>query len=81
MYAWKRTYFITSRVIQSKSAEVGFPPDIRRMNVSMTHAWRKLLLLLGGDSSTLCKHPFFGELLASVKGVGGATAQRMRWPR
>ena len=27
---------------------------------------RKLLLV--GDSSTLCRHPFFGELLAYVKG-------------
>ena len=79
MYAWKRTYFITSRVIRSKSAEVGFLSDIRRLNVGMTRARRKLLLV--GDSSTLCRHPFFGELLAYVKGVGGATAQRMRWPR
>ncbi len=69
MYSWKRTYFIISRVIQSKSAEVGFLPDIRRMNVGMTRARRKLLL--GGDSSTLCRHPFFGELLAYVKGEGG----------
>ena len=69
MYAWKRTYFIISRVIQSKSAEVGFPPDTRRMNVGMTRARRKLLLV--GDSSTLCRHPFFGELLAYVKGEGG----------
>ncbi len=69
MYAWKRTYFIISRVIQSKSAEVGFLPDTRRMNVGMTRSWRKLLL--GADSSTLCRHPFFGELLAYVKGAGG----------
>jgi len=69
MYAWKRTYFIISRVIQSKSAEGGFLPDTRRMNVGMTRSRRKLLLV--GDSSTLCKHPFFGELLAYVKGVGG----------
>jgi superfamily I DNA and/or RNA helicase len=39
------------------------------MNVGMTRALRKLLLV--GDSSTLCRHPFFGELLAYVKGVGG----------
>jgi superfamily I DNA and/or RNA helicase len=39
------------------------------MNVGMTRARRKLLLV--GDSSTLCSHPFFGELLAYVKGVGG----------
>jgi superfamily I DNA and/or RNA helicase len=39
------------------------------MNVGMTRARRKLLLV--GDSSTLCWHPFFGELLGYVKGVGG----------
>ncbi|WP_050999130.1 AAA domain-containing protein, partial [Limnohabitans sp. Rim47] len=43
--------------------EIGFLSDIRRMNVGMTRARRKLLLV--GDSSTLCSHPFFGELLAS----------------
>ncbi len=56
--------------------EIGFLSDIRRMNVGMTRARRKLLLV--GDSSTLCRHPFFGELLAYVKGVGGfRTAQEM----
>ena len=49
--------------------EIGFLSDIRRMNVGMTRARRKLLLV--GYSSTLCRHPFFGELLAYVKGVGG----------
>ena len=49
--------------------EIGFLSDIRRMNVGMTRARRKLLLV--GDSSTLCWHPFFGELLGYVKGVGG----------
>ena len=39
------------------------------MNVGMSRARRKLLLV--GDSSTLCKHPFFGGLPAYVKGVGG----------
>ena len=48
--------------------EIGFLSDIRRMNVGMTRARRKLLLV--GDSSTLWRHPFFGELLAYVKGVG-----------
>ena len=49
--------------------EIGFLSDIRRMNVGMTRARRKLLLV--GDSATLCSHPFFVELLAYVKGVGG----------
>ncbi len=48
--------------------EIGLLTDIRRMNVGMTRARRKLLLV--GDSSTLCKHPFFVELLVYVKGVG-----------
>jgi superfamily I DNA and/or RNA helicase len=39
------------------------------MNVGMTRARRKLLLV--GDSSTLCCHPFFVDLLAHVKSIGG----------
>ena len=54
--------------------EIGFLSDIRRMNVGMTRARRKLLLV--GDSSTLCRHPFFGELLAYVKGVRGYRTAR-----
>jgi hypothetical protein len=49
--------------------EIGFLSDIRRMNVGMTRARRKLLLV--GDSSTLCSHPFFVDLLAYVKRIGG----------
>jgi len=49
--------------------EIGFLADIRRMNVGMTRARRKLLLV--GDSSTLSSHPFFKELLAYVKRIGG----------
>ena len=41
----------------------------------MTGARRKLLLV--GDSSTLCRHPFFVKLLAYLKG-GGATERRIR---
>jgi superfamily I DNA and/or RNA helicase len=49
--------------------EIGFLSDIRRMNVGMTRARRKLLLV--GDASTLCSNPFFSELLAYVKRIGG----------
>jgi len=48
--------------------EIGFLSDIRRMNVGMTRARRKLLLV--GDSSTLCSHPFFADLFAYVKRIG-----------
>ena len=37
--------------------EIGFLSDIRRMNVGMTRARRKLLLV--GDSLTLCSLPFY----------------------
>jgi len=33
--------------------------------------------MLVGDSSTLCRHPFFVELLAYVKGVGGNLTARV----
>jgi predicted DNA helicase len=49
--------------------EIGFLSDIRRMNVGMTRARRKLLLV--GDSSTLCHHPFFVDLLVYIKRIGG----------
>ena len=54
--------------------EIGFLSDIRRMNVGMTRARRKLLLV--GNLSTLGRHPFFGELLAYAKGVGGYRTAR-----
>ncbi len=49
--------------------EIGFLSDIRRMNVGMTRARKKLLLV--GDSSTLGSHPFFKELIAYVESIGG----------
>ena len=53
--------------------EIGFLSDIRRMNVGMTRARRKLLLV--GDSSTLCHHPFFVDLLVYIKRMGGYFAR------
>ena len=49
--------------------EIGFLSDIRRMNVGMTRARRKLLLV--GDASTLSCHPFFIDLLNHIKRIGG----------
>jgi superfamily I DNA and/or RNA helicase len=41
--------------------EIGFLGDVRRMNVAMTRARRKLVMV--GDSATLCGHPFYKRLL------------------
>jgi predicted DNA helicase len=65
----ERDVIAISLTRSNPQGEIGFLSDIRRMNVGMTRARRKLLLV--GDSSTLCRHPFFAELLAYVKGVGG----------
>ena len=49
--------------------DIGFLSDIRRMNVGMTRARRKLLLV--GDASTLSFNPFFMDLLNYIKRIGG----------
>jgi hypothetical protein len=64
------------RDLQSPQGEIGFLSDIRRMNVGMTRARRKLLLV--GDSSTLCRHPFFWGVAGLCEGGGGyLTAREM----
>jgi ATP-dependent RNA/DNA helicase IGHMBP2 len=40
---------------------IGFLSDIRRMNVAMTRARKKLVII--GDSATLCQHPFYAGFM------------------
>ena len=65
----ERDIIAISLTRSNNNGEIGFLSDIRRMNVGMTRARRKLLVV--GDSSTLSAHPFFKELLAYVKRIGG----------
>ncbi len=65
----ERDIIAISLTRSNHSGDIGFLSDIRRMNVGMTRARRKLLLV--GDSSTLSVHPFFKELLAFVERIGG----------
>jgi superfamily I DNA and/or RNA helicase len=60
---------LVTTVRSNSSGEIGFLADTRRMNVALTRARRKLLIL--GDSATLANDPFFGRLLAYVESVGG----------
>jgi ATP-dependent RNA/DNA helicase IGHMBP2 len=48
---------------------IGFLSDYRRLNVAMTRA--KLKLVLVGDSATLAQTPFFAELIAYAEKLGG----------
>jgi ATP-dependent RNA/DNA helicase IGHMBP2 len=65
----ERDIIAMSLTRSNRSGDIGFLSDIRRMNVGMTRARRKLLLV--GDSSTLSANPFFKELLAYVQRIGG----------
>ena len=65
----ERDIIAISLTRSNNHGEIGFLSDVRRMNVGMTRARRKLLLV--GDSSTLSSNPFFLELLAYVKRIGG----------
>ena len=49
--------------------EIGFLSDIRRMNVAMTRARKKLVVI--GDSATLGQHPFYADFIEYAEKKGG----------
>ncbi len=57
----ERDVIAISFVRSNDKSEVGFLSDIRRTNVAMTRARRKLIMI--GDSATLGSHPFYVKLL------------------
>ncbi len=52
---------LISLVRSNPQGEIGFLADTRRMNVALTRARRKLILI--GDSATIGPHPFYARLL------------------
>jgi ATP-dependent RNA/DNA helicase IGHMBP2 len=64
----ERDAIVISFVRSNDKAEVGFLADIRRTNVAMTRARKKLLMV--GDSATLAAHPFYEALLDYVQQTG-----------
>lgn len=64
----ERDVIAISFVRSNDKAEVGFLSDIRRTNVAMTRARKKLIMI--GDSATLGSHPFYLELLDYVQQEG-----------
>jgi ATP-dependent RNA/DNA helicase IGHMBP2 len=65
----ERDIIAISLTRSNSHGEIGFLSDIRRMNVGMTRARKKLLLV--GDSSTLGAHPFYKAFLDYVERIGG----------
>ncbi|MEY4540493.1 MAG: hypothetical protein RLZZ306_2250 [Bacteroidota bacterium] len=49
--------------------EIGFLSDIRRMNVAMTRARKKLVVI--GDSATLGQHSFYAKFIEYAEKKGG----------
>ncbi|WP_210488780.1 AAA domain-containing protein [Rufibacter aurantiacus] len=70
----ERDIIYISMVRSNPEGEIGFLADIRRMNVAMTRAKKKMVIV--GDSATLGQHPFYQEFLAYAENIG---AYRSAW--
>ena len=64
----ERDLMLLSMTRSNERGEIGFLSDKRRMNVALTRAKRKLIVI--GDSSTLAQHDFFDALLRYVEEKG-----------
>ena len=60
----ERDIILISLVRSNEQGNIGFLNDLRRMNVAMTRARMKLIII--GDASTLCHHPFYRRLKAYI---------------
>lgn len=61
----ERDVIFISLVRANEEGQIGFLRDLRRMNVAITRARMKLVIL--GDASTLGKHPFYRKLIDSIE--------------
>lgn len=65
----ERDIIVISMVRSNDEGQIGFLRDLRRMNVAITRARMKLIIL--GDSHTLCRHPFYRKLWQYVQALKG----------
>ncbi|MCR4680143.1 MAG: hypothetical protein K5636_00835 [Bacteroidales bacterium] len=71
----ERDIILISMVRDNEQGSIGFLKDIRRMNVAITRAKRKLIVV--GNCETLSKNEFYRELVeyfqenGIVKAAGG----------
>lgn len=56
-----------SLVRSNAEQKIGFLSDIRRMNVALTRARKKLVVI--GDSSTIGQHTFYNDFLAYIESI------------
>ncbi len=65
----ERDVVYLSLVRSNEKGEIGFLRDYRRMNVAMTRARKKLVII--GDSATLGNDRFFAEFLEYTESIAG----------
>lgn len=63
----ERDIIVISLVRSNGEGDIGFLRDLRRMNVAITRARMKLILI--GDRSTLCRMPFYRRLAEYIDEV------------
>ena len=61
----ERDVIFISLVRANDQGQIGFLGDLRRMNVAITRARMKLVIL--GEAATLARHPFYADLLAYIR--------------
>ena len=61
----ERDVILISLVRANDDGQIGFLSDLRRMNVAITRARMKLIIL--GDTQTLGRHPFYAKLYQYIE--------------
>ena len=63
----ERDVILISLVRANDEGQIGFLRDLRRMNVAITRARMKLIIL--GDASTMTRHPFYKRLYDYIEAL------------
>ena len=63
----ERDIILISLVRANDEGQIGFLRDLRRMNVAITRARMKLIIL--GDASTMTRHPFYKRLYEYIREI------------
>lgn len=63
----ERDVILISLVRSNDEGQIGFLRDLRRMNVAITRARMKLIIL--GDAPTMSKHPFYKKLYEYIEAL------------
>ena len=66
----ERDIIVLSMVRSNDDGQIGFLRDLRRMNVAITRARMKVIIL--GDVATLTRHPFYRQLWQYIQSLSNA---------